>query len=91
MQDSFEIDGFADKLIFSDEATFHLSRKVNQHSVRIWGTKNPCVFTEHVRDSPKVNVSCATLKVKVYGLFSFEEPTVTEMIYLDMVEGLCHS
>jgi hypothetical protein len=29
--------------------------------------------------------------VKVYGLFSFEEPTVTEMIYLDMVEGLCHS
>jgi hypothetical protein len=33
--------GFAEKLIFSDEATLHLYKKVNRYNVRIWGTENP--------------------------------------------------
>ena len=29
------------RVCFSDEATFHVSGKLNKHSVRIWGTENP--------------------------------------------------
>ena len=59
MQERFAVDGFADSLIFSDKATFHLSGKVNWHIVCIWGTENPRIVIENVRDSPKVNVFCA--------------------------------
>jgi hypothetical protein len=54
-----EEDGFPEKLVFSDEATFHISGKVNRHNVRIWGTENPHTILEHERDSPKLNVFCA--------------------------------
>jgi len=81
MQERFAVDGFTDSLIFSDEATFHLSRKVNWHNVRIWGTENPRVVIENVRDCLKVNVFCAVWNEKVYGPFFFEEPTVNGMIY----------
>jgi hypothetical protein len=33
-----EEDGFAEKLVFSDEETLHVCGKVNCHNVRIWGT-----------------------------------------------------
>ena len=76
--------------MFTDEATFHLSGKVNRHKVRIWGTENPHEIEEHARDSPKLNVFCAS--VKVYGPFFFAEPTVTGISYLDMLENYsCHS
>jgi hypothetical protein len=32
---------FLDKIVFSDEATFHLSGKVNRHNLIIWGSQNP--------------------------------------------------
>jgi hypothetical protein len=54
-QQRIEEDWFAEKLVFSDEATFHVSGKVNRHNVRIWGTENPHATVEHDRDSPKVN------------------------------------
>ena len=81
MQERFAVDGLADWLIFSDEATFRLSGMVNRHNVRIWGTENPRVVIEDVRDSPKVNVFCAISSEKVYGPFLFEQPTVNGMIY----------
>jgi hypothetical protein len=81
-----EEDGFAEKLVFSDEATFHVYGTVNCHNVRIWGTENPHVTVEHVRASPKVNVFCAVASCKVYGPFFFAEPTVTGIIYLDMLQ-----
>ena len=28
-------------LIFSDETSFHVSRKANKHDLRIWGSQNP--------------------------------------------------
>jgi hypothetical protein len=40
-----EEDRFADKLVFSDEATFYMC-----------GNGNPHVTVEHVRDSPKLNM-----------------------------------
>ena len=79
-------DGFLEKVIFSDEATFHLSGKVNKQNVRIWGTENPREFVEHMRDSPKVNVFCAMSKEKVYGPEFFDEPTVTGNSYLKLLK-----
>ena len=57
------------KLVFSDEACFHLSGKVNRHNLRIWGTEKPHETIQHERDSPKVNVFCAISKKSVYGPF----------------------
>ncbi|PNF26462.1 hypothetical protein B7P43_G15373, partial [Cryptotermes secundus] len=51
-----------------------------------WGTENPHVVIQHERDSPQVNVLFAISKKKVYGPISFAEPTVSTMIYLDMLE-----
>jgi hypothetical protein len=46
-----EEDSFPEKLVFNDEASFHISGKVNRHNARIWGTENPHEFLEHGRDS----------------------------------------
>ncbi|PNF20691.1 hypothetical protein B7P43_G00324, partial [Cryptotermes secundus] len=75
------------RVIFSDEATFHLSGKINRHNVRIWGLQNPCVTLEHVWDSPKVNVFSAISLTKVYGPFFFDENTVTGVTYLRMLQN----
>jgi hypothetical protein len=75
-QQRLEEDGFAEKLVFSDEATFHVCGMVNRHSMSIWGTVNPRATVEHVHASPKVNVFCAVASRKVYGPFFFAEPTV---------------
>ena len=34
-------ENFLSRLIFSDEATFHISGQVNRHNVRIWGLEQP--------------------------------------------------
>ncbi|KAJ4442648.1 hypothetical protein ANN_04237 [Periplaneta americana] len=34
-------DTFLTRVCFSDEATFHVSGKVNRHNCRIWGSENP--------------------------------------------------
>lgn len=78
-------DTLFNRLIFSDECTFHISGKVNRHNVRVWGTENPRETVQHIRDSPKVNVFCALSCEKVYGPFFFQEPSVTGRIYLDML------
>ena len=78
---------FIERLIFCDEATFHISGKVNVHNVRIWGTEHPHAQIEHQRDSPKVNVFCAVSHEKVHGPFFFTEATVTGNSFLDMLEN----
>ena len=70
MQAILEEDGFDERLVFSDEAIFHLTEKVNKHNARIWGTEHPHLTLKHVRDSPKVTVFCAISKKRVYE-FSF--------------------
>ncbi|PNF19367.1 hypothetical protein B7P43_G06707 [Cryptotermes secundus] len=75
-----------DEKIFSDESTFHVSGKVNTHNCRIWGSENPRVSLEHVRDSPKVNVFCALSKYRVYGPFFSMKTTITSIVYLDMLQ-----
>ncbi|GFG36192.1 hypothetical protein Cfor_06409 [Coptotermes formosanus] len=75
-QQWLEEDGFAEKLVFSDEAV----------SCVCWGMENPHAMVEHIRDSPKVNVFCAISSCKVYGPFFFVEPTVTSINYLDKLQ-----
>ena len=87
MQLKMEENDFVERLIFCDEATFHISGKVNVHNFRIWGTEQPHAQIEHRRDSPKVNVSCAVSRKKVHGPFFFNEATVTEDSFLDMLEN----
>jgi hypothetical protein len=33
-------EGFFQTVLFSDEATFHVSELLNRHNVRIWGSEN---------------------------------------------------
>jgi hypothetical protein len=47
---------FAEKLVLSDKAMFHVCSKVNCYNVHIWGTENSLATMEHVRDLSKVNV-----------------------------------
>jgi hypothetical protein len=47
---------FTAKIIFSDEATFHLSGDVNRHNLTVWGSNNRHEVIELTRDSPKMNV-----------------------------------
>ena len=86
MQQELEEDQFEEKLVFSDEATFHTSGKVNKQNVRIWGLENPHESLEQVRDSPKVNVFCAVSKKHVYGPCFFDE-NVTGDNYLHMLQA----
>ena len=86
LQEKLEDNGLDDRLVFSDEATFHLNGRVNMHNTCIWGTENPHEIHEHERDSPKVNVFCAISKKGVYGPFFFEEATITGESYLNMLE-----
>ena len=86
MQEKLEKDKFNERLVFSDEATFHMNGKVDRHHVRIWGKENPHATFEHERDSPKVNVFCAISKNHVHGPFFFEG-NVTGNVYLQMLQN----
>jgi hypothetical protein len=46
-------DNYLQKIIFSDEDTFHTHGVVNRHN---WGSENTHALMWHVRDSPKVSV-----------------------------------
>ena len=86
MPEELEEDEFNERLVFSDEATFHMNCKVNRHNVRIWGKEIPHATIEHERDSPKVNVFCAISKNHVHSPFFFEG-NVTGDVYLQMLQN----
>jgi hypothetical protein len=71
-------------VVFSDEATFHISDCVNSHNVKILGTENPHTAVEHSRDSPKGIVFCALPNNKIYGPLFFVKETITGIVYLDV-------
>jgi len=79
-------DHFLSNLIFSDEATFHISGRVNRHNCRIWGEENPHELYEHERDSLKVNVWCGLANNRIYGPYFFDEKTVNGASYLHMLQ-----
>ena len=81
MQEKLEEDEFNERLVLSDEATFHTNGEVNKHNVCIWGEENLYATIKHERDSPNVNALCAISKNYVHGPFFFEG-NVTGDVYL---------
>ncbi|GBM12225.1 hypothetical protein AVEN_21028-1 [Araneus ventricosus] len=77
---------FLRKIMFSDEATFHVCGHIHCHNVRVWVSENPRAYVEYKRNTPKVNMWCALMHDKVIGPFFFAKPTVTSNIYLDMLQ-----
>ncbi|GFX07860.1 uncharacterized protein TNCV_4161291 [Trichonephila clavipes] len=63
------------KILWSDEAHFHISGTVNTHTCRIWDTENPRTFPEIPLHSPKVTVWCEFTATFILGPFFFEETT----------------
>ena len=76
---------FLKRICFSDEATFHVSGKLNKHNVRIWGAEHLHEIRELERDSTKVNVWCTIMCNRVIGTFFFHETTITADVYLDLL------
>ena len=72
------------KVLFTEDACFHVSGKVNRHNVRIWGSENPHMVIEHIRNTPKVNVWYRLPHDRLMGPFFFAEDTVTSTIYMNM-------
>jgi hypothetical protein len=83
--DQIESANLINKILFSDEATFHPRGKVNRNNCPIWADEKPPNFLEWERDTPKVNVWLGMTQSKVYELFFFAEATVTGTVYLDML------
>ena len=77
MQVLLEEDGFDARLVFSDEATFHVTGKVKKHNTRIWGTEHPHAIQEHVRDSLKVTCSAPYRRCVCMGLSFLKEQRST--------------
>ncbi|XKL64495.1 hypothetical protein PGB90_004581 [Kerria lacca] len=81
---SILVPDFETNLIFSDEATFHVSGHVNRHNCIIWGMEKHTEIQEHVRDSPKVNVWCAATPDGIVGPY-FHNGNVNGVKYLEML------
>jgi hypothetical protein len=60
---------FGQKIIFSDEAHFHLSGYVNKQNCRIWGTENPHAVEEKPMHPQRVTVWCGFWSKGIIGPF----------------------
>jgi hypothetical protein len=78
-------EGFLQSVLFSDEATFHVSGLLNRYNVRIWGSENPHESREFERDSPNFKVLCGLMRNRIIGPFFFIENTIAANVYLDML------
>lgn len=75
------------KIFFSDESTFYTSGIVNKHNCRIWSPSNPFITIEDAMNSAKVNVWCAMSNKQIIGPYFFEEKTINQHNYLDMLQN----
>lgn len=66
-------DGFSAKVLFSDEAHFHLNGYVNKQNCRFWGAENPHEFHEQPLHPEKVTVWCGLWAGGIVGPFFFED------------------
>jgi hypothetical protein len=80
-------EGFLDRVVFCDESTFRISRKVHGHNVRVWGTENPHQMMLH-ESLPKDQCFFAMSTRNDYGPFSFREDVVTRTRYMEMLTDM---
>jgi hypothetical protein len=52
---------FQRKIMFSDEATFHVSGKVNKQNVSIWGQNTLTLQCSTLERTPKLMCACCTI------------------------------
>ncbi|KAK0166333.1 hypothetical protein PV328_004759 [Microctonus aethiopoides] len=81
---------FSNKIIFSNEAHFHLDGFVNRQNCRIWGSEDPRVIVEKQMHSQRVTVWCGFWSGGIIGPFFFENAsgqaiTVDGARYHDMI------
>ncbi len=81
---------FSQKIIFSDEANFHLSGFINKQNCHFWANDNPRTIVEKPMHPSKVTVWCAFFAGGIIGLFFFENDasnsvTVTRERYCAMI------
>ena len=76
---NMEDDNFLPHLMFSDEATSHISGEVNLYNIRIWKVENPQEILKRPRDFPEANVTCfCTVSFRtIYGSYFFEKNTIS--------------
>ncbi|KYM81653.1 Major facilitator superfamily domain-containing protein 6, partial [Atta colombica] len=67
-----EDEHFYRKIIFSDEAHFHLGGYVNKQNCCLWGSKNPHIVMEKPMHPQRVTVWCGFWSGGIIGLFFFE-------------------
>lgn len=67
-----EDEHFYRKIVFSDEAHFHLAGYVNKQNCRIWGSENPHVIVEQPMHPQRVTVWCGFWSGGIIGPFFFE-------------------
>ncbi|GBN94523.1 hypothetical protein AVEN_179718-1 [Araneus ventricosus] len=75
------------RIIFSDEATFHVNNKVNISTTAEFGAqKIPIQYRKRKETVPKINVWCGLSQDTVIVPFFFAETSVTANICLDMLQ-----
>jgi hypothetical protein len=79
-------EGYLQRVMFTDEATFHINGCVNCYNCRIWGSQELNESFEYERDTPKVNVCCGLPQDRMVGPLFFVERTTTGEIYLDLLQ-----
>ena len=67
-----QTDNFLQKIIFSDEAHFHLCGFANKQNCRIWVHENPRQIVEKPLHPRKVTVWCAFSANRIIGPYFFE-------------------
>lgn len=76
LQEQRQVDAdFSQKIIFSDEAHFHLGGFVNKQNCRIWAAENPRTIVEKPLYPQKVTVWCAFFANGIIGPYFFENDT----------------
>lgn len=76
--------GELDRVFFSNEAWFHLSRYVNSQVSRIWSTENPHALHETTLHNQKIGVWCAISRRRIVDPIFFET-TVNSVVYQDII------
>jgi hypothetical protein len=81
-------DAITSWLIFSDDATFSLLKRVNRHNSRICVSENRRDSFEHEWDVPKLNNFVAVLELIVHGQLFCAESRVTASSFSRLGAGL---
>ena len=76
---------FLQRIVFSDEYVFHVSRIVNNKNARLWPTKNPRLVQENQLRSAKITVWCFIHANGVLDPYYFDNETGRGADYYELL------